>query len=97
MAGLSDADRAAIMSVSGEKFSRLVGAAWGKSDQIGEDDARASGNTIVQANDAMLADFSKLVEGMDEDWIERVKDRNIDARAALKEFREIANAVQSGG
>jgi hypothetical protein len=34
---------------------------------------------------------------MGADWIERVKDRNIDARAALKEFREIANAVQSGG
>ncbi|MDK1024943.1 MAG: TRAP transporter substrate-binding protein [Gammaproteobacteria bacterium] len=97
MAGLSDHDREAIMSVSGEKLSRMAGAAWGKADQIGEDDARASGNTIVQANDAMLADFAKLAEGMDADWIERVKDRNIDARAALKEFREIAQAVQSGG
>lgn len=93
MASLSKADQEALMSVSGEKLSRMAGAAWGKADAIGEEDASAAGNSIITADDTMQGDFNKLADGMDADWVERVKDRGIDAEAALKEFRAIAQSM----
>ncbi len=93
MDSLSDADRAAIMSVSGEKLSQLAGAAWEANDDIGEADAKESGNNIMDASDAVNAEFAELVTGMDELWIEQAGKRGIDAAAALKEFREIAQGL----
>lgn len=93
MDSLSDADRAAIMSVSGEKLSQLAGAAWEANDDIGEADAKDSGNNIMDASDAVNAEFAELVTGMDELWIEQAGKRGIDAAAALKEFREIAQGL----
>ncbi len=93
MASLSEADQKAVMAVSGEKLSRLAGAAWEENDDIGEADAKASGNNIVDAGDAINAEFAELVKGMDEQWIESANGRGIDGAAALKDFREIASAL----
>lgn len=88
--GLSDADREAVLSVSGEKLSTLAGHHWGQNDKNGLDAARAAGNTIVEAPAAEQAAFKKMTDGMEEAWYAEVKDRGVDAKAALAEFRKIA-------
>ncbi len=93
MASLSEEDQKAIMSVSGEKLSQLAGAAWAANDDEGEADAKASGNNIMDATDAINAEFAELTTGMDEQWIEHASERGVDAEAALKEFREIARGL----
>jgi TRAP-type C4-dicarboxylate transport system substrate-binding protein len=93
MASLSEKDQQAIMAVSGEKLSRLAGAAWEANDEIGEADAIASGNQIVDANDAINAEFKTMVNGMDELWVKQASERGVDGAAALKEFREIARGL----
>ena len=93
VAGLSEADRQALLRVSGERLSRMAGAAWGEADAVGESDAVAAGNTIVLADDKMQADFQRLADGMDAEWVERVADRGVDAAAALQEFRAIARSL----
>ncbi|MFC6671511.1 TRAP transporter substrate-binding protein [Marinobacterium aestuariivivens] len=93
---LSDEDRAAILSVSGERLSALGGRAQDDFDRAGLELARSSGVNIheVAAGDPMAAEFRELVKGFDEQWIESVSDYNVEARAALQELRDIAQRYQ---
>lgn len=90
--GLSEKDRKAIMSVSGEKLSALAGRAWDEGDKKGLKVAKQAGVSIlkVQPGDQIDREFQSLIKGMDEDYLARVADRNVDSAAALKELREIA-------
>ena len=94
LAGLNKKDRDAIMSVSGEKLSALAGKYWGADVVVGEKDARAAGNTIMDASPEILASFDTLTADMEEEWLKSVKDRGIDATAALKELRDIARSIK---
>ncbi len=92
MAALDEKDRDAIMAVSGEKLSALAGKSWSADAKVGEQDARDSGNTILDASDETIARFNEMTADMEDEWLEAVKDRGIDAAAALKELREIARS-----
>lgn len=89
---LSDKDRAAILSVSGEKLSAMAGRAWAKGDTEGYQAARDNGVLITEVtnDDPIAKEFARIATGMDEAWIESVSKRGVDARAALDELREIA-------
>ena len=89
---LSPADREAISAASGEKLSAMAGRVWGGNDDAGLAAARAAGNQIVQASAAEQKKFRDLVQGMDEQWLQKVADRNVDAAAALRELRDIARS-----
>ena len=92
MDSLSDKDREAIMSVSGEKLSAMAGRYWGEDVKIGEADAKAFGNNIMEAPASVLKEFDAMTEDMEGEWLEAVKDRNIDAKKALDELRKIARS-----
>jgi len=92
MDSLSDKDREAIMSVSGEKLSAMAGRYWGEDVKVGEADAKAFGNTIMEAPASVLKEFDELTADMEGEWLDAVKDRNIDARKALDELRKIARS-----
>jgi len=91
---LSAKDRTAILTVSGEKLSAMAGRYWGEDVKIGEADARASGNTIMEAPASVLKEFDGLTAGMDDEWLASVKDRNVNAEKALMELREIARSYK---
>lgn len=91
MEKLSEQDRQAIRSVSGEKLSALAGRYWSKADDIGEADILASGSNVANFSQQDIEYFSKLTAELDEKWIKSVKSRNVDAKAALIEFRQVAN------
>ncbi|RDL45649.1 C4-dicarboxylate ABC transporter substrate-binding protein [Marinomonas piezotolerans] len=92
---LSQQDRDAILSVSGEKLSRLAGAAWGKADQDGILAAKEAGVNVVflGPDDAIVKEMNKLEEGIDQAWIDSVSDRKADAKAALAYFRKNVNEL----
>jgi TRAP-type C4-dicarboxylate transport system substrate-binding protein len=94
MASLPKQDQDAIMNVSGEKFSQMAGAAWHQADVEGEADALANGSTITVADDAMQKAFVDAMQGMDEQWLELVSDRGIDAKAALDEYRSLVQSLK---
>ncbi|MFK4751599.1 MULTISPECIES: TRAP transporter substrate-binding protein [Oceanospirillaceae] len=89
---LSERDRQAIMSVSGEKLSRMAGAAWEEGDGEGFIAAKADKVEINEVGAAQLLSrqFNTLITGMDKLWIDSVADRKVDAEAALAELRNIA-------
>nr|WP_234985263.1 TRAP transporter substrate-binding protein [Oceanospirillum multiglobuliferum] len=94
--GLSKKDRAAIMKVSGLRLSALAGSAWDAGDAEGYEAAKAAGVKInrLSEKDPMSKEFEKLTKGMDQEWIESVSDRGINAEAALKDLRKIARDYQ---
>ena len=87
---LDQRDRDAILSVSGEKLSAMAGRYWGEDVKIGEADAKAYGNTIMEAPASVLKEFEAMTADMEEEWLESVADRGIDAKKALTELRKIA-------
>jgi TRAP-type C4-dicarboxylate transport system substrate-binding protein len=89
-ADLSQKDQDAIMNVSGERLSRLAGAAWGKADADGILEAKQQGVNVVilSEDDQRVKDLNVLSKGLDQLWIDSVADRDIDANAALAAFRK---------
>ncbi len=89
---LSEKDRKAIMSVSGEQLSALAGKAWDAGDQDGYKAAKAAGVNvnILKPGDKMAKEFDNMVKGMDQQWAKSVADRKVDAQAALKDLHNIA-------
>lgn len=96
LAELDPKDRAAIMNVSGEKLSAMAGKAWDAGDAEGLVAAQEDGGnvTMVKAGDPLAKEFEALTKGMDEDFYAAVADRNVDAKGALKELREVARSYK---
>jgi TRAP-type C4-dicarboxylate transport system substrate-binding protein len=87
---LSKKDQDAIMSVSGEKLSRLAGASWGAADAAGIKAAKEAGINVVNVgvNDSLNKELLEMSKGIDQKWIDSVADRKVDAKAALATFRK---------
>lgn len=85
-------DRDAILSVSGEKLSRMAGKAWDQCSIDALTASRAAGVHIneVKPGDPMAKEFRTVAEGLDDVWLKEVADEGVDAKAALAELRDIA-------
>lgn len=96
-ADLSKKDREAIMSVSGEKLSRLAGAAWGSADDEGIAEAKANGVNVVYLSEdhSLVKEMKAISVGIDQSWIDSVADRKVDAKAALAFFRQNVDALSA--
>ncbi len=94
LASLSDQDRQAVLSVSGEKLSAMAGRAWDAGDEEGLQAAQEAGVniTMVKNGDALANEFQALTKGMDDAFLAMVADRDVDAKTALVELREIARS-----
>jgi TRAP-type C4-dicarboxylate transport system substrate-binding protein len=94
MADLSEADQAAIRSVSGEKLSQMAGQAWDQCDIDALAESRAAGVKVVDVTEKspVAVEFGQLVGGLDESWIEDVSDLDVDAQTALQELRDVARS-----
>ncbi|PML81873.1 TRAP transporter substrate-binding protein [Enterovibrio norvegicus] len=81
---LSDEDRAAILSVSGEKLSRLFGKMMDDADKAGLEDTLAQNGNVNAASPDMIEQAKTFSEGLQEDWLKTAKKKRIsDPQAAL--------------
>ncbi|MCV6590307.1 MAG: TRAP transporter substrate-binding protein [Marinobacterium sp.] len=94
--GLSEADRKAILSVSGEKLSAMAGRAWDRGNAEGLEAARAAGVNIldVKPDEPLAKAFDDLTADMDQRFLKIVERRGVDAEKALAELRQIARDYQ---
>jgi TRAP-type C4-dicarboxylate transport system substrate-binding protein len=87
--GLSEQDRAAIESVSGEAFSVTTGKAYDERAQKALRDLEELGLVATPASDEMIAKVSEVGARLETAWIETAKsDRNVDGEAAMRMFKE---------
>ena len=90
LAGLSETDRNAVMSVSGEKLAKLAGQQWDAADVAGLAAAKKAGTTITTASAEMHKKYLTIMAPIEAQWIERANNIGIDGKAALEELRAIA-------
>ncbi len=84
-------DRDALLSVSGERLSALAGRGWRTAAMRARATAEAAGNIITAADAAMQLEFEALFGPIEAAWIVKAtRERGIDARKVLAEYREIA-------
>lgn len=92
---LKPEDAAAIRSVSGEKLSIMAGKSWDQADTEALEFARENNAKIneLSANDPIALEYSQKMQGLDEEWLNRVAGKKgVDARAALDMIRAEAKA-----
>ena len=92
LAGLSEKDRAAVMSVSGENLSKLSGQQWDAADTAGLAAAKEAGTTITTASADVHKKYLALMAPVEAGWLERANKAGIDGKAALEELRAIARS-----
>ena len=90
LAGLSEKDRAAVMSVSGEQLSKLSGQQWDAADTAGLAAAKEAGTTITTASADVHKKYLAIMAPVEAGWLERANKAGIDGKAALEELRAIA-------
>ena len=88
---LSDADKEAIMSVSGENFSRISGKGWDEADLAGNAAMKADGVEIITASDDLVAAVKDKTAAIEAAWIEEASKLGVDGAAVMSDLRaEIA-------
>lgn len=89
---LSDEDKAAIDSVSGEALARRAGKAWDVADAAGRADM--DGKVALQdASDAQMAAFRKALKPVIDAKLEEAASAGIDAEAALAKLKSEIDAA----
>ncbi len=75
----------------------MAGRAWDQGDKAGLKFAQDAGVNIniVKKSDVIYQEFKQLTEGMDHDFLDLVKNRNVNAEEALDYLRKTAKNYQS--
>jgi TRAP-type C4-dicarboxylate transport system substrate-binding protein len=94
--GLSPADQAAIMKVSGEQFARLAGAGWDRADKEGRAAMKEAGGTIKEVSPQFVAELKKVTERLEADYGAKMDAMGIDGAGAIKFFRAEVARVAAG-
>nr|WP_321524673.1 hypothetical protein [uncultured Cohaesibacter sp.] len=81
--GISEEDRKAITSVSGEAFAELAGKAWDDANTDGLATTRKAGIDIYEADEAALAKIMDVSAGIEKVWVDAVAAQGYDAAGAL--------------
>jgi TRAP-type transport system periplasmic protein len=91
---LSKADQDAIMSVSGEAFSRAVGRMWDQRDRDGNAVLAKANVAVTRASPALIDDFAKKMASLEADWIKEANAKGVDGAKALADLREEIKKAQ---
>ena len=95
-ASISEADRTAIMAVSGEKLATAWGAAWQNDEDVAY--AKLIQNPafkVTNASDAFLAEFKAAIAPVETAWVEKARAAGLaDPAASIAKLREMLAAAK---
>jgi TRAP-type C4-dicarboxylate transport system substrate-binding protein len=87
-ASISEVDRAAIMSVSGEVLAHKAGSNYSESDVGALVELQENGMTVAEASPALMEELRAALAPVEADWIARAGEAGLNnAGNVLKEFR----------
>ncbi len=95
-AGLSAADQAAMMKVSGENFARISGKAWDAADAAGIAAMQKDGVSLIAASTGLMGQIRKVSKPIEEAWIAKVKEKGLDGAKILADLRAEIKKVNAG-
>lgn len=77
-----------MLSVSGEKLSRLFGMMMDTADSAGLEDTLAKGDTVMEASAEMIEQAKGYSAGLEAAWLKKAEKKRIsDPQAALDYYR----------
>jgi TRAP-type C4-dicarboxylate transport system substrate-binding protein len=88
---LSDADRKAVLSVTGEATSQMIGKVWADADIDGMDNAKVKTKVIEFSADDQ-AKFAEISKSVRKKVIDEVAAKGVDAEAAVAMIEETMKA-----
>ncbi|HEX5092726.1 MAG TPA: TRAP transporter substrate-binding protein [Burkholderiales bacterium] len=94
--GLSKADQAAIMKVSGEKFARLAGGGWDRADKEGRAAIKEAGGQIKECSPELVKALSALTAQLEREYGAKMDAMGIDGAGTIKYFRAEVARVAAG-
>lgn len=90
---ISEADRKAIMEVSGVAFARAAGGAYKRSSETARKKMVDDGMRFVTADEAFVAALKQKLTPIEQTWIDKAKQRGVeDPSALLADLRKAAGA-----
>jgi len=93
---LSAEDQEAIMSVSGENFSRIAGKGWDNADAAGNAAMQEAGVQLITAPDGLIEEIKASTADIESAWVAEADAKGLDGAAIMEELRaEIAAASGS--
>ncbi len=95
-AGLSAADQAAMMKVSGENFARISGKAWDAADAAGVAAMKEAGIALINANSGLVGEIKSVSDPVEAEWVAKVKDKGLDGAKIMSDLRAEVAKVASG-
>lgn len=90
---LSEEDRKAIESVSGEKFAELFGDVFNKKNQAAEEELKSANHVFNTPDADLLAKITEIRTGMIADWEKAAKESGVADPMALLADYEAAYAA----
>lgn len=84
---LSEEDRKAITSVSGESFARLSGKAWDAANAKAEGIIKSEGIQQNELKPDAFAELKKRLSTIEGSWLQAAEKKKVDGKAALAFFR----------
>jgi TRAP-type C4-dicarboxylate transport system substrate-binding protein len=85
--GLSPADQAAVMNVSGENFARLAGRSFEDSDQKGLVQLKDAKSNLATASPAFVDQIRKATQPVVDAWAKEAAAKGVDGPATLAALR----------
>lgn len=87
---LSDADRKAIMEVSGETFARRVGAGYARSDVAALETMRGRGDMhVITADASMMTELKARLAGVEQAWFDAAQ------KAGMENPQEVLSRLRA--
>jgi TRAP-type C4-dicarboxylate transport system substrate-binding protein len=75
--GLSAADRAAIMSVSGERLARVAGKAYDEGARQAIDEFRRGGGRVDTLPPELVNEIRQRIAGVEQAWLEKARQKGL--------------------
>lgn len=94
--GLSAADQAAIMKVSGENFARIAGKAWDAADKAGVAAMKEAGIELIPATDKLIGEIKSISDPLEAAWAEKASAKGVDGAQVMSDLRAEIKNVAAG-
>jgi TRAP-type C4-dicarboxylate transport system substrate-binding protein len=94
-AKLSDANKAALMKVSGEAGSAYFGKKWDEADATAKADAKKLGHDISTLAPAELARWKPKLQFVEDEWLKQAKEKGYDSQKILDDLKATIKASSS--
>ena len=91
---LSDEQKKAVMSVSGEWGSRYISKKWDEQEAVGLAIAKKAGNTISTMSEADTKKLFDMTRVFKDDWILKANKAGLDGKGLMQDYEAIVSELK---